>query len=106
MQVGGDVELDERSSALADASREAMTNAAKHSGAERVAVYLEVEPEVVTVFVRDQGAGFDPERVEADRRGISDSIVGRMRRAGGLATLSTEPGHGTEVQLTLTRGAS
>ena len=39
-----------------------MVNAARHSGAPEVAVYEEVEPELVTVFVRDRGRGFDPRR--------------------------------------------
>jgi signal transduction histidine kinase len=80
-----------------------MINAAKHSGA-AASVYVEVEDEQVTAFVRDQGIGFERERVPGDRRGIVDSIKGRMERNGGNALVLTRPGEGTEVRLTISRG--
>jgi signal transduction histidine kinase len=49
--------------------------------------------------VTDQGIGFDPTAVEADRQGIRSSIVGRMQRSGGGAELTSAPGTGTEVRL-------
>jgi signal transduction histidine kinase len=84
---------------LRAAAREAIVNAARHSGAAIVSVYLEVEPEQATIFVRDRGRGFDPEAVPADRGGISHSIVGRMTRAGGRAAVRSVPNEGTEVEL-------
>jgi signal transduction histidine kinase len=55
------------------------------------------------VFVRDRGVGFDPSMVDADRRGIRDSITGRLTRvAGGAAVIST-PGEGTEVSMQVGR---
>jgi signal transduction histidine kinase len=99
----GDCALDEHVSALVLAAKEAMVNASKFSGAPRVQVFSEVEGDRVTVFVRDQGAGFDPEAVGDDRRGITESIVGRMTRHGGRADVRSTPGDGTEVELTLTR---
>jgi signal transduction histidine kinase/phage shock protein PspC (stress-responsive transcriptional regulator) len=86
---------------LLAAAREAMLNAVRHSGAAGVSVYLEVEPEQATIFVRDRGRGFDPDAVAADRGGISHSIVGRMTRAGGRASVHSSPGTGTEVELVL-----
>jgi signal transduction histidine kinase len=86
---------------LLAAAREAIVNAAKHSGATAVSVYLEVEPDRATVFVRDRGKGFDPGAVPTDRGGISHSIVGRMARAGGRATMHSTLGEGTEVELVL-----
>lgn len=86
---------------LRAAAREAILNAARHSGAAIVSVYLEVEPEQATIFVRDRGRGFDPEVVPADRGGISHSIVGRMTRAGGRAAVRSVPNEGTEVELVL-----
>src|SRR5262249_8205429 len=83
------------------AAREAIVNAARHSGAPAVSVYLEVEPDRATVFVRDRGKGFDPQTVPTDRGGISHSIVGRMSRAGGHATVRSTVGEGTEVELVL-----
>ena len=85
------------------AAREAIANAARHSGAASVSVYLEVEAQQVTVFVRDRGRGFDPNVVAADRQGISGSIVGRLERAGGHGEVRSAPGEGTEVELVLPR---
>jgi signal transduction histidine kinase/phage shock protein PspC (stress-responsive transcriptional regulator) len=99
----GDCKLDDGVRALVHACREAMINAAKHSGA-AASVYVEVEDEQVTAFVRDQGIGFERERVPGDRRGIVDSIKGRMERNGGNALVLTRPGEGTEVRLTISRG--
>jgi signal transduction histidine kinase len=101
----GDAPLDDRLRAIVDATREATLNAAKHSGAAQISIYVEVEPAAVTAYVRDQGAGFDPEGVAPDRRGISESIRGRMQRAGGSATILSEPEGGTEVQLTMPRAS-
>ena len=86
------------------AAREAMVNAAKHAQSDEISVYAEVEPAAVSVFVRDRGVGFDPAAVAADRRGIADSIESRLRRAGGSATITSSPGNGTEVELTMPRG--
>ncbi len=99
----GDVPLDPGSEAVLAAAREAMTNAAKFGGGSTVDVFAEVSPERIDVFVRDRGPGFDPAAVPSDRRGVSESIVGRMRRHGGRATISSAPGSGTEVELVLER---
>ena len=97
----GDTELDEPRAALVAAAREAIVNVAKHAGVASASVYAEVDDAVIRVFVRDRGAGFDPAAVPADRRGISESIVGRMQRAGGSASVRAAAGTGTEVQLTM-----
>ena len=57
----------------------------------------------VSVFVRDRGAGFDRAAVPADRRGLAESIEGRLARAGGSATIRSAPGEGTEIELTMPR---
>jgi signal transduction histidine kinase len=85
------------------AAREAIVNAAQHAGGASVSVYLEVEPERATIFVRDRGQGFDVASVPDDRGGIRNSIVGRMARAGGSAVVRSTPGEGTEVELVLPR---
>lgn len=82
---------------VAAAAREAMLNAARHAGGE-VSVYIEGRVGGVDVYVRDRGAGFDPEAVPEDRLGIRQSVVGRMRRVGGTATVTSGDG-GTEVHL-------
>ncbi len=102
----GDAELDADGEALVAAAREAMLNAAKFAGADApVAVYAEAAEGRLQVFVRDRGPGFDPSAVPADRRGVRESIVGRMERHGGHAAIHASPGGGTEVELVLDRSA-
>jgi signal transduction histidine kinase len=99
--VVGDRETDERVGALVAAAREALVNAARHAKVQTVSLYAEVEPDQLSVFVRDRGAGFDPSTVEDHRHGVRGSIIGRMQRHGGRATIISEPGDGTEVRLFL-----
>jgi signal transduction histidine kinase/phage shock protein PspC (stress-responsive transcriptional regulator) len=101
----GDAPLDEGLVAVVRASREAMLNAARHSGAPAVDVFAEVEGRQVDVFVRDRGSGFDPDAVPADRLGLKGSVVGRMSRHGGRASVRSAPGEGTEVHMSMELGA-
>ncbi len=97
----GDAPVTDEDRPLVLAAREAMTNAAKHSGAGSVDVYAEATRTGVEIFVRDRGAGFAPDLVADDRQGIRSSIVGRMERHGGSASVRSTPGEGTEVRLSL-----
>lgn len=90
--------------ALVAAAREAMVNAARHSGAQAVSLYAEVGDDRVQAYVRDRGRGFDPAAVPDDRFGVSQSVVGRMERNGGTAVVRSAPGEGTEVRLEVRRG--
>jgi signal transduction histidine kinase/phage shock protein PspC (stress-responsive transcriptional regulator) len=99
----GDCPLAPRVAALVRGVREAVVNAANHSGAPSVSVYVEVTEGQVEAFVRDRGRGFDPTAVGPDRQGIAHSIVGRMARHGGHARVHSAPGEGTEVSLVVTR---
>jgi signal transduction histidine kinase len=93
--------LDDRGAALVAAAREALVNASKFAGPEPIALYAEVTDGRAEVFVRDRGPGFDPSVVPDDRRGVRESIVGRMERHGGRASVHSTPGHGTEVELVM-----
>lgn len=98
--VSAGLSAERASGELAAAAREAMVNAARHAGGE-ISVYIEGSVSGVDVFIRDRGAGFDLDAVPSDRLGVRQSIIGRMRRAGGSATVrSTDSG--TEVHLTFT----
>ena len=99
--VVGDRALDGRGEALVAAAREAMVNAAKFGDGSSVDVYAEASDDALQVFIRDRGPGFDPAAVPQDRRGVRESIVGRMARHGGRAAIHSAPGAGTEVELTI-----
>ena len=99
----GDCDTSEEIQALVRAAREAMVNAAKHSGAEKIDVYAEVDEESVEVFVRDRGRGFDVDAVAEDRMGVKGSIIDRMARHGGSAIIRSAASDGTEVRLEIQR---
>jgi signal transduction histidine kinase len=96
----GSCPMDARAGAVVGAIREALTNAAKHSGVQRVSALVEVTGGEVFALVRDRGRGFDvPVHTGTNRRGVIDSIEGRMRQQGGVAAIRSEVGSGTEVEL-------
>jgi signal transduction histidine kinase len=97
----GDCDLDSGADAMVAAAREAMLNAAKFGNGATVDVFAELTNGRKQVFVRDRGPGFDPDAIPADRRGVRESIVGRMARNGGRAAIHSQPGGGTEVELVL-----
>jgi signal transduction histidine kinase len=99
--VVGDRAFAEAARPVVAAAREAIVNAAKHAGVDRVDVYAEITGTRVEVFVRDRGVGFDPSDIRPDRHGVAGSIIGRMTRHGGTADVRSTPGEGTEVRLSL-----
>ncbi|GAA0328252.1 ATP-binding protein [Micropruina glycogenica] len=101
--VVGDRDLDGDARPLVQAAREAMVNAAKHAGVAKVDVYAEVDDDAIEVFVRDRGGGFVLDDIPADRMGVRGSIIERLRRAGGNATIRSAPETGTEVRLEMKR---
>jgi signal transduction histidine kinase len=86
---------------LVQAMREATVNAAKHSGVRDISVYLEAGATALDVFIRDRGNGFKPGAIPEDRYGVRESVVGRMQRHGGDATIKSSRRTGTEVHLHL-----
>jgi signal transduction histidine kinase len=87
--------------ALTGAVGEALVNAGKHGRARKVVVFVEpAEDGGVFCSVKDDGSGFDP---ASTRRGIglTESIDGRVREAGGRTEVRSRPGSGTEVCLWL-----
>jgi signal transduction histidine kinase len=99
--VVGDHIADVALQPLLQSLREATINAAKHSGQPTIDVYVEIGASELVAFVRDRGPGFDLDAVPADRFGVRESIVARMARHGGSATIRSNSKAGTEVRLTL-----
>lgn len=89
--------------AIVAAAREAMLNASRHAGGD-VTVYLELAPERVMIDVTDRGPGLDLDELPEGRMGVRESILGRMERAGGTASIVPGPGgSGTAVRLSMPR---
>jgi len=97
----GDRPLDDAGEALVAAAREAVLNAVKFAPDAAISVFAEVSGDRAEVFVRDRGPGFDLAAVPPDRRGLRESVLGRMERHGGRAEIHTSPGAGTEVELVM-----
>ncbi|MBD7979898.1 ATP-binding protein [Oerskovia merdavium] len=102
--VVGDCVPTDETTALLQATREALVNAVAH-GRPPVSVYLEVSDDMVEVFVRDRGDGFEMKDIAQDRFGVRESIIGRVTRRGGQAEVVSRPGWGTEVRLKVPRAA-
>ena len=103
--IVGDCDAGDAVLALIAAGREAAINAARWSGAGSLSIFAEVESSSVTLFVRDQGKGFDVDAVPSDRQGITLSIRQRITQHGGTVSLKSTLGVGTEVQLALPRSS-
>lgn len=81
------------------AAREALLNAAKHSGADRIDLYSEITDTEATIHVRDRGRGFNLESVAAPNSGMAISMIERVEKAGGQLEIDSAPGVGTEVTI-------
>jgi hypothetical protein len=99
--------LVERCEALAGAVGEALTNAGKHGGASNVTIFVEHDdrpvpagtvPTCIFCSVKDNGGGFDPDRVP-EGMGLSRSIRGRIDDIGGRVEVIGQVGTGAEVRL-------
>jgi signal transduction histidine kinase len=87
--------------ALVDATRACLENVLRHSGVTVAEVDLAYTPEEITIIVSDQGKGFDPDAVAADRLGLRQSIQGRIRAVGGSVRVWSSPGAGTSIIITV-----
>lgn len=96
--IRADVDMDPTLAALVEAAREAMTNAAKYSGTERIDLYSAIEDGVVAIYVRDEGRGFDPEHAQQGH-GLENSVRRRVEDAGGEVCIESTPGEGTEIKV-------
>jgi len=94
---------DDVRAALLGAALQAVDNSIRHAGpGTRRHVVVVARADAVTVTVTDDGVGFDPAALPADRLGVRVSIVERVRDAGGVAEVDSRPGGGTSIRLTWT----
>lgn len=96
--IRDDIPLTPSVRAAVDATREALTNASRHSGASEIDLYAEVDGGHAHIFVRDRGVGFDPDETEFGR-GLRRSLLERMESIGGFVRINSTPGEGTEIEI-------
>lgn len=99
--VGTDEPLTDETHAAVLATREALVNVAKHAGVDTADVYAEILLGELNIFVRDRGCGFDPDNIPNGHHGLTESVHGRVERAGGTVRIKSEIGEGTEVAITM-----
>lgn len=84
---------------IAGSVAEALRNVARHAGVDEADITICGGDGWAVVVITDQGEGFDPESVPPSRRGVRESIAGRMSAVGGAAVVTSRPGAGTTVTL-------
>nr|MDT0661134.1 ATP-binding protein [Micromonospora sp. DSM 115978] len=89
----------EVAAAISDCVTEALSNVVRHSGTGEARLAAHAKGDGVIVTVSDDGRGFDPSAVPTHRRGLRESIAGRMSAIGGSARVQSSVGTGTEVTL-------
>jgi signal transduction histidine kinase len=83
-------------------AQEALNNVRKHAAAQHVTVYLRFTPATISLEVRDDGVGFDPQAVPVEAQGGMRTIAERTARIGGKLTHTSAPGQGTLVKVEVT----
>jgi signal transduction histidine kinase len=76
---------------------EALRNVERHAGTGQAEVTVSGGAGWAIVKIIDRGRGFDPAAIPPSRRGVRESITGRMVAAGGRAAIASRPGAGTTV---------
>jgi signal transduction histidine kinase len=82
------------------AVNEAVNNAMKHSRANELRLAIHLDHHILRIAIEDDGCGFDPEAVPADRNGLCN-LRRRMASVGGACRIISSAGHGTRVVLEL-----
>lgn len=82
------------------AVKEALNNAAKHSGATEVFLRIHCQSEQLVVIVEDNGHGFDASLLGGEGNGLAN-MQQRLQEMGGTCAVSSETGTGCRVQFTM-----
>lgn len=83
--------------AAIETAREALTNAVKHSGAQRISLFSEVQDGHARIHIRDNGHGLDG----TDLARVSTRLNQRVESVGGLVDIDSGNSGGTEVKITV-----
>jgi two-component system, NarL family, sensor kinase len=79
--------------------QELVNNALKHSEASQIIVQIMQETERLSISVQDNGKGFDPEIIDANKGAGLSNIKSRVLTLSGTLDINTETGKGTEIQV-------
>lgn len=99
--IRDDAELTPSLAAVAAAAREAMINAAKHSGATQIHLYSEISDGIARVNIRDRGRGIGGQLPDINRQRLSESLVERVAPVSGAVVVDSAAGQGTDVTITV-----
>jgi signal transduction histidine kinase len=83
--------------------QEGLSNIAKHTEADRVAIHLRYEPSAVELRLNDDGCGFEPAHISPGRSGLS-MMRERAQAVGAMLSIASQPGHGSEITIRWTEG--
>ncbi|MCU1579114.1 MAG: hypothetical protein JWP19_1318 [Rhodoglobus sp.] len=83
--------------AIVDAIRACLENVLRHAGTTVAELDLAYTPDDIAIMVSDEGTGFDTDTVAADRLGLRQSVVERIRSVNGSVRIWSTPGAGTSV---------
>lgn len=95
--IRDDAPLTHELEAAIETAREALANAVKHSGAERISIFSEIQDGEVRIHVRDNGSGLDG----SDLARAATRLNQRVESVGGLVAVDSGNGSGTEVKITV-----
>lgn len=104
--IRDDAESTPSLTAAVGAAREAMINAAKHSGAIQIHLYSEIADGKARVNVRDRGKGFATTEIAVNPTAqsnslMANSLIGRVAAVGGTVVIESAVGKGTDVTITV-----
>jgi two-component system nitrate/nitrite sensor histidine kinase NarX len=85
--------------------QEALSNVAKHAKANRAEINLKQEGDVVELCIRDDGQGFDSKQTTSGHYGLG-MMRERAEAVGALLSVTSQPGHGTELTIRWTNPSS
>jgi signal transduction histidine kinase len=96
--IRDDAPINPSLTAAIEAAREAMANAAKHSGSRNISLYSEFGNGEAHIHVRDSGSGFAS---DSQRNQVRERLARRLESVGGLIEIDTAPESGTEIKITV-----